>query len=73
MGTSYVIRRIVIDGEIIDRDEGHPDLELEMHPIGTMLPREQQGRRLRVRIGRKETWLDADGIKDLRDFLEEDT
>jgi hypothetical protein len=61
-----------IDGMLIDRDRGYPDLELVMEPVGTGLPKDQQSRELTIRVGsRGTTKLDEKGIAALRAFLDE--
>lgn len=59
-----------IDGVIHDRESGEPDLELEMMPIGTELPLDQQSRELKITINGTSTILDEEGIADLVAFLE---
>jgi hypothetical protein len=67
---AYTIRRVEIDGEDISREESWDPITLEMHPVGTELPKELQGRRLKISLGRRTTWLDAEGIEELKEFLD---
>lgn len=69
----YSVRHQTIDGVVIDREEGYPDLHLELHPVGTDLPEEKQSKELVLRIGeasRLITRINAQGIAALRAFLD---
>lgn len=70
MSNVWRVAHTEIEGAIIDRDRGYPDVELEMHPVGTMLPVDEQGRELVIKIGRSRTVLDDAGITALREFLD---
>jgi len=60
--TTWTTVHLKIDGTSIDRERGNPPLELEVVPIGRALPKNEQRRLLRVRIGAAETEIDEDGI-----------
>ena len=68
---TYRVAHRKIDGSIIDRERAWRPIDVEMHPIGTELPREKQGRELHLRIGPSHTVLDKRGIDELKEFLEE--
>lgn len=69
--TYHVIHRN-IDGALVDREEGYPELKLEMRPIGIALDPPDQGRELHLTIGRTKTILTNDGLDELIEFLQED-
>jgi len=62
-----------IAGMMIDRETAHPDLMLEMQPLGTQLDRKDQRRRLVITIVDSPedvaTVLDENGIALLAAFL----
>lgn len=66
---SWNVAHAEIDGVIIDREKGWPKLHVEMHPIGLALHPDDQSRELHLKIGDKETVIDADGIIYLTQFL----
>lgn len=66
----YATLHLTIDGAIFDRDRGSPDVELELEPMGTALPRDEQSRELTIRIGRTKATLDEEGIVALKEFLD---
>jgi len=70
---SWMVKHLTIEGQGIDRETSWADLELELHPVGTSLPKELQSHCLMVSIRGKKTWIDAEGIKELKRFLEEET
>jgi hypothetical protein len=67
--TVWSVLHTVIEGDTIDRDRGWPDLELELHPMGTALPADEQSRELHISIGSKKTVLNEKGIEALMEFL----
>lgn len=71
MSNIYRVVHRHIDGGSVDRERGWPELTVEMHPLGTELPREQQSRELHLRIGGTKTVLDKEGIDELKEFLEQ--
>jgi hypothetical protein len=66
----YRVLHLDIDGAIEDRETGHPELELELRPLGTELPPERQTLELRLKIRSSSTVLDQSGIDQLKAFLE---
>jgi len=66
----WTVRHLNLEGEAVDRDRGYPDLEMEMHPLGTALPKKDQINHLKIRIGKSETWIGPDEINELRRFLD---
>lgn len=76
MTRPYVILHLDLDGALIDRDDGHPDVELELHPMGTQLPEDQQRHELVIVLdpdGKRprRTRLDTTALRDLMNFLNE--
>jgi hypothetical protein len=63
--------RQTIDSTIHDRESAYPPVDLEMVPLGTTLPRDQQRIELHISVdGGREAILDSDGIAALREFLD---
>jgi hypothetical protein len=69
MTNIYRVAYRQIDGVIEDRETALPALKLEMHPIGTELPKDKQERELVLKIGLKETRIGPAGIAELHEFL----
>lgn len=67
----YVVKHQTIEGLLEDRDTGWPELELEMHPLGTERPKEEQGKELVLKIGKASTHINEEGIAALRAFLDD--
>jgi hypothetical protein len=66
-----MIAKQTIQSTVRDRETSYPSLELEMRPLGTQLPRNEQTRELLLQIeGSLRVVLDEAGIAALREFLD---
>lgn len=76
MSKPWSVHHLELDGAGVDRDNEFPDVEFELHPMGTELPEEEQRHELVIVInpeghGERRTRLDTNALRDLMKFLNE--
>lgn len=71
--TAFVVKHLEIDGSTIDQDHGWLDVHLELHPLGTLLPKDQQGEELHITVGKTKTVIDIQAIAQLKKWLIEES
>jgi hypothetical protein len=68
-GISYTTEHLDLEGAMIDRENGYPEIKLELQPIGILT--EHPYHRLQISINGKKTVLDNYTACLLRDWLNE--